>query len=346
MVLTGALLATQDAAPRPGRVVTEIDRRIWCIDQGRDGDLWFGSNGNGVYRYDGERVVQYTRADGLSGDLVRDIEQDRKGNVLVSTTAGVSRFDGRGWTQLEVEVARGRAGWRLDPGDVWIVFDPGTGGPCRYDGEKVHRLELPRSPAEEAHRARFPDAGFAPDGIYSIYEDRRGHLWFGTAGVGLCRYDGRNLSWMYEEELTTTPGGGAFGIRSIHEDEAGDFWICNTRQRFRVSPEARLEDGVSLVEYEELEGLPGTRSDPEENFAYFPSMTEGAAGSLWMACGNEGVWRYDGEVVAHFDVGDGAYALSLFRDREGRLWVGTLEHGVHVLDGERFEPFEPREAGR
>ncbi|MFT5052889.1 MAG: ligand-binding sensor domain-containing protein, partial [Chlamydiales bacterium] len=232
-VYGGTPPAAQGAASPPGQVVAEIDPRIWCIHQGRNGDYWFGSNGNGAYRYDGQQVTHYTRADGLSGHQVRDIEEDSEGNVFISTNSGVTKFDGKQFTALDlVESPPTEEGWVLDPDDVWLVFDPGHDGICRYDGERLYHLKLSESPAEAVHRARYPDVDLSPSGVYSIYKDRRGHLWFGTANVGLCRYDGQALSWMYEEHLTTTPDGGAFGIRSIYEDRSGDFWVTNTRHRF------------------------------------------------------------------------------------------------------------------
>lgn len=336
-----------DSESQLGQVVLEIDPRIWVLHQDQNGDYWFGSNGGGVYRYNDERITRYTKADGLSGDQVRGIEEDKQGNLFLSTNGGVSKFDGKKFTTLEViEATSDKDGWELNPGDHWMVFYPGSDGPYRYDGEKLYHLKLSKSPAEDAFRTEYPDASFSPMGVYSVYQDRRGHLWFGTASVGLCRYDGQSLSWMYEERLTTTPGGGAFGIRSIFEDRAGDFWICNTRQRFEISPEVKVEDGYSLIQYEKKEGLPDAQSDASENFNYFPSMIEDAAGALWMACGNDGVWKYDGENVTRYEVGDGAYVLRVFCDQRGKLWVGTLEHGIHTFDGTSFEPFSPHDSAK
>jgi formylglycine-generating enzyme required for sulfatase activity len=328
------------AATASRQRVIDIDPRIWCIYQDRSGNYWFGSNGNGVYRYKDPTITQYTQTDGLIGGQVRDIEEDSDGNVLVSTNGGVSKFDGKRFKALKmVEAPSSDVGWVLDPEDVWIVFDPGNHGICRYDGETLYRLRLPTSPAEDVYRAKHPDSAFSPAAVYSIYKDRRGHLWFGTAGVGLCRYDGQSWSWLYEEPLTTTPSGGAFGIRSVYEDRAGNLWVCNTRQRFKVSRESRIDGKYRLLEYTKKQGLPQAQADTAENFSYFQSMTEDTAGSLWMACGNDGVWKYDGKAVTRYSLGDGAYALSIYRDHGGKLWVGTLQHGIYTFGEEKFEPF-------
>lgn len=339
--------AEQDDASPLGNIVSEIDPRIWCIHQSRHGDHWFGSNGNGVYRYDGQVMRHYTKADGLSGDQVRSFQEDGKGNVFISTTGGVSKFDGKSFVTLEIaEALPTEDQWVLNPEDVWIVYNPGENGPFRYDGEKLHRLVPSKSPAEDDYTAELPDFDFSPTDVYSVYKDRRGHIWFGTAGVGLCRFDGENLSWMYEKPLTTTPRGGEFGIRSIYEDRAGDFWICNTRQRFKVSSEIKQSGEHSLVQYEMREGLPNAQSDTDENFTYFPSITEDDAGVLWMACGSDGVLNYDGESVTRYPLVEGVYALAVFCDQKGKLWVGTLNSGVFTFEGEGFEAFELRRSGK
>jgi len=348
LLLTLSTCTVVDDTTKPpthliGRTVQKVDSRIWVIHQDHKGDYWFGSNGNGVYRYDGQVITHYTKADGLSGHQVRDIREDAKGNVFISTTNGVCKFDGKTFTNLEpVEPPAGSDGWVLRPDDVWIVFDPGGYGVVRYDGEKLYHLKLPKSPIEEAHRDRFANAPgfFSPTSVYSVYKDRRGHMWFGTAAVGLCRFDGQTLSWMYEEHLTTTPRGGAFGIRSVYEDKSGDFWICNTRHRFSMAPEAVLTDGYSRIQYEKKQGLPDARSDTDENFRFYPSVTEDDAGSLWMACGNT-VLKYDGKKVSRYAIADGAYAANIRCDRAGKLWVGTIEHGIYTFEDGRMVSFHP-----
>ena len=130
----------QVASPMQGDVVTSIDARIWNVYHDRSGNVWFGSNGDGVFRYDGDTIVRYTVGSGLHGTQVRDIKEDDAGNVLVSTTRGVSLFDGERFTTLEmVDVAFGEDGWVSAPGDVWLVVDPDRNGPCRFDGETLYR---------------------------------------------------------------------------------------------------------------------------------------------------------------------------------------------------------------
>ena len=326
----------QQPSRAAGTLVSELDPRIWSIRETSTGEIWFGSNGAGVFRFDGETLRQYTEADGLGGSQIRDIREDSNGGVLVSAVGGVARFDGVEFSAVEIiEPGNGKPTWRLDPADTWILVEPGSFGPCRFDGTRIHRLELPPSRAAQRQESRFPN--FPADALYTHFTDSRGHLWFGTAGAGLCRYDGESFDWLYEERLTTTPSGGAFGIRSIYEDRHGEFWICNTRQRFEVSREGQLVDGERSLEVKRRPGLPHAEDDASPNFAYYSSVTEDRAGHLWFACGSDGVWEYDGTRVKKHKLEDGAYAITILHDSAGRLWVGTLEHGVFYLESGQFQ---------
>jgi ligand-binding sensor domain-containing protein len=58
----------------------------------RDGGLWIGTSEHGlVHLYNGRTDV-FTKADGLSGDIVNCLFEDREGNVWVCTTGGIDRF--------------------------------------------------------------------------------------------------------------------------------------------------------------------------------------------------------------------------------------------------------------
>ncbi|MCR9248598.1 MAG: hypothetical protein NXI31_26525, partial [bacterium] len=229
---------------------------------------------------------------------------------------------------LKMTEHAGPTGWQLNPKDVWLVADIGAGSVCRFDGRKLHRLELPASAAGGPKRQDSDPDWYDPAGVYQVTRDRRGHVWIGTAGAGLCRYDGKSIDWLYQKRLTTTPSGGEFGIRSIYQDQGGTYWVCNTRQRFDVAPEGR--DG--LLSYTTKPGLPDATDDDSVNFAYFPAIVQDQDGALWMACGSDGVLRYDGKAVTRYPLGEEAYAVAILIDRADTVWVGTVEHGAYYLD--------------
>ena len=54
------------------------------------GNLWFGTGGGGVYRYDGKNFTGFTTANGLVGNVVLAIIADKEGILWFGTTAGVT----------------------------------------------------------------------------------------------------------------------------------------------------------------------------------------------------------------------------------------------------------------
>ena len=58
------------------------------------GNYWFGSDHEGVCRFDGESLTYFTEEDGLSNNQVRTILEDRKGVIWFETGRGISSYDG------------------------------------------------------------------------------------------------------------------------------------------------------------------------------------------------------------------------------------------------------------
>ncbi|MCB1216681.1 hypothetical protein KDL44_04775 [bacterium] len=323
-----------------GHVVSEVGTDAWCIHQDPDGIYWLGCTESGLYRIDGEQITNYTEADGLAGNNVRGIIGDGAGGLLITTGKGLSRFDGQRFSLIEpVDYGDDWSSLAPGPEQIWLILDPGMNDPCMFDGETLYRLQLPPAPGLEAYRRRFPNPGYDPSGIYTIHPDRSGKVWFGTVSLGACRWDGREFSWLYEDALVNTPGGGNFGLRSIFEDRDGAFWICNTRQRFAISADTRQEDGFHHLVYDKLPGLPDAATDNAEHFTYFASVAEDPDGTLWLACGTDGVLQYESGNVHSYAIDKGVFAMSIQRDSAGRTWVGTGEHGLYWLDGETLRAF-------
>ncbi len=62
-----------------------------------DDNVWAGTWGGGVSRFDGKHWTNLTKADGLAGNIVYSVIRDDKGVFWFGTNAGLSRYDGRHW---------------------------------------------------------------------------------------------------------------------------------------------------------------------------------------------------------------------------------------------------------
>lgn len=331
-----------------GNTVSEMSKSIWSVFQDKNNHHWFGSDGQGIYRYDGKTLTQFTTKDGLPGNQIRGIQQDKSGNLFINTTKGISKYDGQAFTTLRVAESNSpKGGWKLQPDDLWFSGGQDTGVVYRYDGKWLHRLAFPATKRGDQEllrfpRSKYPNARSSPYDVYTIYQDRRGSVWFGTATLGACRYDGKSFDWLYEDHLTNTPKGGSFGIRSIIEDKEGKFWFCNTRYRYNISPNNPTENG--LIDYQQEKGLSDLKAHMGEDSFYFASIITDNKGDLWMTTYQGNVWRYDGKNITRYPVKDGSkdvMIVSIYRDNHNDLWLGTNEAGVYQFNGKTFEKFRP-----
>ena len=58
----------------------------------RNGELWVGTNNQGIYRIYAGKVDHFRSADGLSSDSVNGFYEDREGDIWVVTSRGIDRF--------------------------------------------------------------------------------------------------------------------------------------------------------------------------------------------------------------------------------------------------------------
>ena len=179
------------------------------------------------------------------------------------------------------------------------------------------------------------DNGLSQNTITGIVQDHQGYMWFGTSSLGVCRYDGANLSWHYEEQLQTTPNGGDFGTRAIFEDKNGKFWINNTRFRYVVETY-----GNKPITIKKENGIGYLNKTNKMEFPFFLSVTEDNKGNLWMATYEDGVYKYNGKELIHYPIKEGETDVLLFtiyKDNKGVLWLGTHNAGVYKFTGKTFK---------
>ncbi|MBK9451364.1 MAG: PAS domain S-box protein [Bacteroidetes bacterium] len=65
---------------------------ITCIKQDKQGIFWLGTDGMGLYRFDGEKYKQFNKLDGLQSNYVYNLVIDHYGHVWTTHRDGFSRF--------------------------------------------------------------------------------------------------------------------------------------------------------------------------------------------------------------------------------------------------------------
>ena len=270
--------------------------------------------GNGKTRKTGSGIRQglwltLGIPDGLPDPAIRDILQDRKGYLWMSTGRGAVRYDGGYFTVFTVE--DGLVGNSVNvvledqQGSLWFGTEEGV---SRYDGGRFTNFTV--------------RDGLAGNHVFGMEEDREGNLWFATY-EGVSRFDGQTFS-----TFTSEDGLASNIVIAVLEDRQGNLWFSTVEGTSRY-------DGRIFTSFSMKDGLMGI----------FDTMLEDAEGNIWF--GNRragGVSRYDGQKFEQW-TGQGrltnSYIYPLLEDRKGYLWFGGSggKTGVMHYDGEKFEGF-------
>jgi signal transduction histidine kinase/ligand-binding sensor domain-containing protein len=325
----------------PGDTTSLSNNYIWSICAARDGSLWIGTLAGGLNRFDAASGTfsswKHNPADprSLPSDNVTTICESGDSTLWVGTWGGgLCRMDpGRkGFSRfmqdsaVATSLSHNRVACVLEDsrGDLWVAT--WGGGVCRMRKEKkgagefVRYLHAPGNPAS-----------IGGDVVWTIHEDRRGTVWFGTQDGWLSRYNRAT------DDFTNLPMGkdntafANFRINFIHEDRYGHFWV-GTWQGGLDLLDTRSGTFRHIVpdpwDYESIGG------------GQVASVCEDSAGALWFGTGSSGISMYDrGRQkfhTYHHRAPDPASLsgneVTAFWQEDGKgLWVGTNRGGLDFL---------------
>ncbi|MDO8368624.1 MAG: two-component regulator propeller domain-containing protein [Saprospiraceae bacterium] len=75
--------------------------RVWTIAEDLSGNIWFGTVDEGVWRYDGVNMTNFTVINGLSSNTIWSILVDKAGHLWFGTEdGGVCKYDGRSFVNF------------------------------------------------------------------------------------------------------------------------------------------------------------------------------------------------------------------------------------------------------
>jgi ligand-binding sensor domain-containing protein len=305
---------------------------IRAIVQDKNGNIWIGTNGDGVYRYDGKSAAHFTKKEGLFDNRVSNIIEDNTGQIWFDSPHGICRYDGKTFTGFTDEQGPRNYDYgstlEYKSGSVWFG---NYNGVWRHDGQALTNFTI--HPASYKDK---PNSTDKPYSVYSILEDKDGNLWFGTEKMGVCRYDGKSFTWFTEKGLDY----GA--VRGIFQDKAGNIWFGTN------GGGVCLYNGKSFINFSEEKGLSKNLAkaeleDETQKLNRVWSVAEDNTGNIWFGTIDEGVWRYDGKSMVNFTVKDGLASNEIWtvcNGKSGNIWFGTNGEGVSRYDGKSFTSFQ------
>lgn len=291
-------------------MVTEFVRAMY---QDKKGTYWFGTNTNGIIRYDGKSLDKITIKTTHEAVSVREIVEDKAGNVWFATSSGLVKFDGEKFETYSTEVGlQNDEIWSICIDSKGLIWVSTVNGVCHFDGKKFTPFVLPET------RVENPQPMLSDKLVFQFLEDKNGTMWLVTDGNGIFKYKSGEFI-----HLTSNNGLTDNNVADILEDKQGNIWI------------GTFYGGVSKFDGKTYTNF--TKDGIIEGIETY-NFCEDRQGNIWFSAEGYGVYRYDGAFFTQFTTKNGLttnVVQSIYEDKKGQLWFGTWQ-GISIYDGNNF----------
>jgi signal transduction histidine kinase/ligand-binding sensor domain-containing protein len=308
------------AYPYPGAARLLIARKLL---RDRDGSLWVGTAGFGLVHVHRGTTDTFTQRDGLSGDTISALFQDREGNIWVATNRGLDRF--RDFSVVTFSEKQGFS-FALGVGSVMAardgsVWQSTANGLQRWNNGQITLYREPNAkPAQSLSRLggklrEVTLSGFPEHQFMSLFEDDHRRIWVATAGgVGYIQNDRFT-------PISAAPGGIPW---SSTGDSKGNLWISYWERGFLHLLGDNLVQRIPWAELGSNDIASALAADP-------------VRGGVWLGYSKGGLSYFaNGQIRQTYTAADGlgeGRVSDLRFDHEGNLWAATQGGLSRLKDG-------------
>ena len=301
------------------------------------GNMWIGTNGEGLKKYDIKTgkfhtyLSQTQNISSLSSDYITSIFQDNLNNLWIGTLNGLEKYNPRknNFTRI---VNDPRVSTSILSNQIFTVTQDNSGliwvgtanGISRFfeSSDKFHYYQ---------HDPDLPQKSLTSSDVISVFIDKVGNIWAGTLnGLNEITGNGKKIIQFKNEPGNANSVSSNF-VRTVLVDSKGMVWIGTNMH--------------GLNEYNSATGrfklfmnnLKDTCSISNNGIT---SICETRSGTLWF-----GTWwglnRYDrktGKFFRYMKGKDSSNCLQsnliwdIFEDSKGMIWVGTDGGGLSELN--------------
>jgi len=272
-------------------------------------NVWFGTLQNGVVYYNAKtkQTKNFTTRDGLNGNLIFSISQNKMGDILIGTEYGLNKIN----SSFKVSNAKEIPGndnfsinCLLPNNDNEFYIGTHSEGIKNFDFS-LNKLVSGFNKTN----------GLTNNPIQCLFIDRDKNLWIGTNGVGVFKY--------FNDKLVSFGKGNGLPenyINSVSVDSYNNIWVGIQKNGVvKISGTELTKTSFDLKHPHALPDNDVNAMLPLEN------------GKMLLGT-SDGFCSYENGVFKTIEDGDfkHKYILSLYRDSEKNVLIGTTE-GLYKL---------------
>lgn len=268
------------------------------------GNLWIGTNGDGLARFTDNTFTMFKKEDGLVSQNIRSITETSYGGLLLGTTAGISLlqkgrfFDITKNSSFQSQIVEMLYTDKL--GQVWM-------GSSQKGLYQIINKQV-------VHYTVFPE--FDQYQFLSMLEAKNGDIWLGTVEKGLIRIrNGKVTYFTHEKRYHTGP------VNSLFQAQDGTIWCGTDRGVLRIK-------GEKVYTYTEKDGLSSN---------IISKVFEDRERNIWIATARGGVTKLSIGKFQSLSSQDGLINnnVNSILSIGAATWIGT-DSGLSIYQQGRF----------
>ncbi len=307
---------TEGTPPDPERPDFVLDQALPCIEQDRNGNIWMGTRGYGLRKFNPQKSLFHA---GAAGQSINGLWEDAAGRIYVKTYSSIFRYDPE-TQQMESQTAFPDAPNRqmdlaFGPGgDTWLL--------CGIKGDNF-TSQLRHYPAGEGRVESFSFSHTVYPNT-RLFRDQQGFLWVTGSGCQLLRFDPRNgIFKSFNFDALFPENAKAVRAFALVTDGRGDLWI---------GTQAGLVRGVrngEKIDFQLFVSQAGKTNSLSFNTVscLLPDPAD-PSNVLWIGTRGGGMDRFDFQkgTFLHYTTDNALpnnVVYGILPDAEGNLWCST-----------------------
>lgn len=306
--------------------------KIIVIRQDKSGNLWFGSETSGLFRYEpkNDRIRLFKNEDNntksILSNWIRDVYVYDQKQIWVGTRNGLSIFD----TQTEQFTNHTHSAVNqnsLSDNTIWSFMQDEASGIWIGTFAGGLNVYYPSNANFGNIGERIGDRmGLSHLVVNAISEDKSGGLWVGTYGGGI-NYLNRNTGAYRYFDIRNDQKQTRNGVKSLAEDADGNLWVGT------LDGLCHFNKQTKKIQFYKFAVTQGKFSENLIN-SIIPE-TDG----VWVGTNGGGMrhLKPDGSYTTFVHSPDDKssisdnFVVSLIKDAQNNLWIGT-QNGLNYYD--------------